>query len=183
MFEKVVAELNKAVPGAILAEIPVDEDDRLQIDRLRIKEVCRTLKTNTELDFKLLADLTCVDYLGEEERFELIYQLFSLSKKYRLRLKVRLPEEEQIDTVSDVWRVADPLEREVYDMFGVRFRGHPNLRRILLYEEFEGHPLRKDYPLKQHQPIVSLRAPIEPGEDPPYNWTRFQRRRKLEVGE
>ncbi len=187
MLKKVVAELNKAAKDCVLEEIEVPDDDRLRIDRKHIKKACQTLKNAADLDFKMLTDLTCVDYMGEDERFEVVYQLYSLSKNYRLRLKVRVPEGEKVDTVSDVWAIANALEREVWDMFGVEFAGHPNLTRILLYDQFEGHPLRKDYPLKKHQPIVPLRTPIETEDDPPYNWTPFEKRgrkhpvRKLHV--
>ncbi len=179
MLAKVVAELEKTAKDVVLGQIEAPDDDCLMIERSRIKAVCRVLKDNPACDFKLLVDLTCVDWLGQDERFEVVYQLYSITHNYRLRLKARVPEGESIDTVSDVWRGALHVEREVYDMFGVDFAGHPKLTRILMYDEFEGHALRKDYPLKKHQPRVPLRWPIEPKDDPPYNWTRFQRARKL----
>ncbi len=179
MLDKVVAALEKAAKDAVLEQIPVAEDDRLIVDAKQIKTICKALKTDAGLAFDLLVELTCVDYLGEEPRFEMIYQLYSMKNNYRLRLKARLPEGEEIDTVSDVWRVANPLEREVWDMFGVRFTGHPNLKRLLMYEEFEGHPLRKDYPLKKHQPIIPLIKPIEVQDDPPYMWTEANRQSRL----
>ncbi|RJO65180.1 MAG: NADH-quinone oxidoreductase subunit C [Myxococcales bacterium] len=181
MLDKVASILNQKAPGAVLEAIAVPEDDRLRIGRAHIRKVCEILKSDPELDFKMLTDLTAVDYLGQDERFEVVYQLYSLSKNYRLRLKVRVPENEPLDSVSAVWRVANPFEREIFDMFGVRFAGHPNLKRILMYDEFEGHPLRKDYPLKKCHPIVPLRWPIEPKDDPPYNWTTWQARRKLRL--
>lgn len=181
MLKKVLAQLDKAAKDAVLDRFESADDDSLQIDRKQLKKVCQTLKNDKELDFKLLVDLTCVDYLGDEERFEIIYQLYSLTKNYRLRLKVRIPEGEEADTVSDVWRVANVLEREVWDMFGVVFKNHPDLRRLLMYPEFEGHPLRKDYPLKKHQPIIPLLHPIITEDDPPYNWTEQQRKRKLNL--
>jgi len=88
-------------------------------------------------------------------RFVVVYHFFSLPLKHRLRLEVPLEESDPvIDSVSSLWAVADWLEREVWDMFGIRFRGHPNLKRILMYEEFVGHPLRKDYPVRQRQPLI-----------------------------
>ena len=179
MLEKVVKEIGKIAEDALIDRIESPDDDRVVIDRKYVKAVCRALKENEALDFKLLVDLTCVDYMGEDERFEVIYQLFSLSNNYRLRVKLRAPEGESIDTVSDIWRVANPLEREVYDMFGLTFDGHPKLTRILLYDGFEGHPLRKDYPLKKHQPNVPLLKPIKTEDDPPYNQTAFEKRKKM----
>jgi NADH-quinone oxidoreductase subunit C len=175
-LEKVVAKLGALVPGALLAQESFDEDDRISVARAQIRKVCAALKSDPELDFNLLVDLTCVDYIEEAERFEVIYQLFSLSHNYRLRVKARVPEGETIDTVSTVWRVANPLEREAWDMYGVVFKEHPRLTRMLMYDGFEGHPLRKDYPLKKHQPIVDLRFPIETHDDPPYNWNTYEKK-------
>ena len=87
-------------------------------------------------------------------RFAVVYHFFSLPLKHRLRIVVPVEEDEEVDSLTPLWGVADWLEREVWDMFGVRFRGHPNLKRILMYDEFEGHPLRKDYPVKKRQPLV-----------------------------
>jgi NADH-quinone oxidoreductase subunit C len=109
----------------------------------------------------MLVDLTAVDYPEREPRFEIVAHFLSLGKGHRLRLKARVGDSEgdgaEIDTVSDLWGSANWAEREVYDMFGVVFRGHPDLRRILLYPEFEGHPLRKDYPADRIQPLVPYR--------------------------
>ena len=87
-------------------------------------------------------------------RFAVVYHFFSLPLKHRLRVVVPVEENEEVDSLAPLWGVADWLEREVWDMFGVRFRGHPNLKRILMYDGFEGHPLRKDYPVKKRQPLV-----------------------------
>ena len=99
-----------------------------------------------------------IDYLGEEPRFEVVYHLYSLQHGQRLRVKARVPEEPaEIDSLAELWASANWMEREVWDLYGIRFRGHPDLRRILLYEEFEGHPLRKDYPKERRQPLVGPR--------------------------
>jgi len=117
--------------------------------------VMRTLRDDPELAFDMLTDLTCVDYLGEEPRFEMVYHLYSLAKNQRLRVKARVSEQAcEIDTLCPLWASANWMEREVWDLYGVRFTGHPDLRRILLYEEFQGHPLRKDYPKERRQPLV-----------------------------
>lgn len=108
---------------------------------------------------RLLLDLTCVDRPLETERFEMVYHLLSLDSGVRLRLKARLPAgDPAIASLTGLWKNADWLEREVYDLFGVRFAGHPDLRRLLLYDGFEGHPLRKDYPLRKRQPRLPERA-------------------------
>ena len=103
----------------------------------------------------MLSDLCAVDYLGETPRFEVVYHLYSLDKNHRLRIKARVPEDDcEIDTLVEVWPTANWLEREVWDLYGIRFRGHPDPRRLLLYEEFEGHPLRKDYAKERRQPLA-----------------------------
>ena len=100
-----------------------------------------------------------MDYLDKRTpRFEVVYHLYSLSKNHRLRVKIPVAGEDPVvDSLTPLWKGADWLEREVWDMFGIRFRGHPDLRRILLYEQFEGYPLRKDYPVNYRQPLVKER--------------------------
>ncbi len=118
----------------------------LYIAPARIAAVCGFLKE--QFDFVRLSAVTAVDRYPNEPRFEIVYQLHSLARNQRLRLKCRLPgEAPEIDSVTSVWRAADWYEREVYDLFGVAFRGHPNLKRILMPEDWQGHPLRKDYPV------------------------------------
>lgn len=109
-------------------------------------------------DYTMLLDLTCVDYLGDELRFEMVYHFFSMDRNHRLRVKARLPEKgPKIQSLTPIWKNANWLEREVYDMFGVTFAGHPYMRRLFMYDEFEGHPLRKDYPLRKRQPKIRMR--------------------------
>jgi NADH-quinone oxidoreductase subunit C len=109
-------------------------------------------------DYAVLLDLTCVDYAAGEGRFELIYHLYSLSRNVRLRLKASLPADDPaVASLVGLWKNADWLEREVFDMFGVRFEGHPYLRRLLTYEGFEGHPLRKSYPWRLAQPRIPMK--------------------------
>jgi len=118
----------------------------LYIDPEKIVQACRTLK-NLEPLVRLSA-VTCVDWYGREPRFEVVYQVHFLTGNRRLRLKCRLSgEEPEIDSVVFVWPAADWYEREIFDLFGVRFRNHPNLRRILMPEDWQGHPLRKDFPV------------------------------------
>jgi NADH-quinone oxidoreductase subunit C len=105
--------------------------------------------------------LTCVDFAAAEGRFELVYHLYSLSRNIRLRLKASVPAEApDVATLVGLWKNAEWLEREVFDMFGVRFEGHPYLRRLLTYEGFEGHPLRKSYPWRLEQPRLPLKDDV-----------------------
>ncbi len=124
----------------------------------QLLEVLRLLRDDPELAFEMLVDVTCVDYLGEEPRFEVVYHLYSLAKNHRVRLKVRVAEAApELPSAVPFYASADWMEREVFDLYGVRFHGHPDLRRILLYDGFEGHPLRKDYPKERRQPLVGPR--------------------------
>ncbi|MFQ5629750.1 MAG: NADH-quinone oxidoreductase subunit D [bacterium] len=127
------------------------------VDRNRIFEVCKFLKDDSQPKFEILMDLTAVDYLqmNRKPRFAVVYHLYSLAEKHRIRLKAFVPESDPIiQTVVPLWAGANWYEREVWDMFGIKFKGHPDLRRILMYDEFKGHPLRKDYPYAKRQPLV-----------------------------
>jgi NADH-quinone oxidoreductase subunit C len=117
----------------------------------RIDAVCRLLKEDPDLRFDFLTDLCGVDHHPATPRFEVVYHLHSLSLRYRLRLKCRVEIDQEVPTVTSVWRTANWHERETYDMYGIRFHGHPDLRRIYLWDEFDGFPLRKDYPLRGYQ--------------------------------
>jgi NADH-quinone oxidoreductase subunit C len=124
-------------------------EETLAVDPARIVEICRFLKEDPEMDFDLLLDITGTHFLEREYSYEVAYLLLSLKRRVRVRLRARLGEEGEIDTVSGVWRTANWHEREAYDLVGIRFRGHPDLRRIIMPEDFDGHPLRKDFPLEQ----------------------------------
>jgi NADH-quinone oxidoreductase subunit C len=125
------------------------------VDRGALLDVCRFLREDPAMSFDLLVDVTAVDYYGRRPRFEVVYHLASLDRGHRIRIKVGLEEDDvALPSVVSLWPGADWLERETYDMYGVRFEGHPNLKRIYLYEEFEGHPLRKDYPKEKRQPLI-----------------------------
>jgi len=119
---------------------------RIRADRLR--EVCGFLRDEPAARFDYLSDLTCVHFPLDAEPFEIVYNLYSIPRNERVRLKVRLAEGAGIDSVTAIWPAANWMEREVYDLFGVTFQDHPDLRRILLPPDWEGHPLRKDYPLE-----------------------------------
>ncbi len=120
----------------------------IRVGRARVAEVCNALKNDSQTPFDYLSDLTCVHYPDNREApFEVVYNLYSISKNERVRLKVATSGD-GVESVTSVWPTADWLEREVYDLFGVVFRNHPDLRRILLPPDWDGHPLRKDYPLE-----------------------------------
>lgn len=118
------------------------------VSKEKIVDVCRFLKEHPELKFDLLADLCGIDMYTPMKRFGVIYNLYSLKNKHRIRLKTFIEESEPtVSTVTGVWGTANWLERETYDMFGITFEGHPDLRRIYMHDEFEYYPLRKDFPL------------------------------------
>ena len=153
----VLAKLIERFGDDIVATHSDFGDDTARVKRERIVEICTYLRDDPDLLFGFAMDLTGVDYLGEEPRFEVVYHLYSLEKKHRVRIKARVPEEDPvIDSVIPVWVGMDWFEREAYDMYGILFRDHPNLKRILMYEAFEGHPLRKDYPKARRQPTVGV---------------------------
>jgi NADH-quinone oxidoreductase subunit C len=128
-----------------------------------LRELLLFLKTDELLGYTMLTDLFAIDRYGSEPRFEVIYFLNSLQLKERLVVKVRLADGELVPTVSDIWRAAEWLEREAYDMFGLRFENHPDLRRILTVEDFDGYPLRKDFPTEGFGFEIPFRVKLEEG--------------------
>jgi NADH-quinone oxidoreductase subunit C len=145
---KLMAWNSFAVEGA-----KFDRDEMtIFLERSSIREACLLLRDDADCPFNFLADLTCVDWFPSEPRFEVVYHLLSIPKKERVRLKVRLEgSSPALDSVTAVWPAANYFEREVFDLFGVRFAGHPYLRRLLMPEDWEGHPLRKDYPVEGYR--------------------------------
>ncbi len=121
-----------------------------------IVEIVRFLRDEPELRYIHLSDITATDWPDDDQRHEVIYHLYSYELCEYIRLKVRVAEGEAVPSLTELWDAANWLEREVYDMFGVQFSGHPDLRRILMWEDFEGHPLRKDYPLTYERPQFSF---------------------------
>ena len=155
-LERTVEKVREFFPGEILEVGPTRADPALVIRKDRCHEILQFLKEDPELSFDMMVDLCGVDYLKFETqpRFELVYHLYSLTHNHRLRVRVKVSEDSMsLPTVIDLWKTADWFEREAYDMFGFRFEGHPNLKRLLLFEGFEGHPLRKDYPIEKRQKI------------------------------
>jgi len=155
--KKILEVLKERFQDKIKATSAQHGDETLVIDRDSLLEIVFFLK-DKPYEYNLLLDLTCVDFIGQDPRFEMVYHLYSLAKNHRLRIKARLSEKDlSIDSLTSLWNNANWLEREVYDMFGVLFKGHPDLRRIFMYDGFEGYPLRKDYPLRKRQPRIPLR--------------------------
>jgi len=139
------------VPGALRSEVARDGETVVFVARERLLDAMRWLKATPGQEFDYLVDVTAVEFRDRERPLEVVYFLRSLQRKVDLRVKVELPASEElaVDSVWSLWRGADWLEREVFDMFGVSFRGHPDLRRILMWETYaEGYPLRKSFPLR-----------------------------------
>jgi NADH-quinone oxidoreductase subunit C len=139
-------------------------DTTAVVERRVVADLLRACRDEPALGFDVLMDLTAVDYLkypGREDgpRFEVVYHLYSVAHNHRLRVKVRVDEDDAVvPTAVPLWPIANWLEREVWDMFGIRFSGHPDPRRLLMYEQFVGHPLRKDYPINRRQPLIGPKA-------------------------
>ncbi|HEV8538905.1 MAG TPA: NADH-quinone oxidoreductase subunit C [Bacteroidota bacterium] len=148
MKEKVLEKLNVRFSEVIESVNEFRGEMTIVVKKSKIKDVCLFLRDDADLKFDSLRDVCGADYYRPDDRYEVIYNLYSISNRFRLRLKVRVDESDlRVDSVVPVWSTADWEERETYDMFGIIFNGHPDLRRIYLPEEFEYHPLRKDFPL------------------------------------
>ena len=158
--DAILARLRERVGGGVLETHDFRGDHTAVLSREAILDALDFCRDDPALAFDLLVDITAVDYLrfpGREDgpRFDVVYHLYSTAHNHRLRLKVRVEQDDAwVPTACGLWPIANWLEREVWDMFGVRFEGHPDLRRLLLYEEFVGHPLRKDYPMDRRQPLI-----------------------------
>ncbi len=139
--------------GVAVIGASFDRDEMsIQIDRANLKEACSVLRDSPDSRFNFLSDVTCVDWYPSDPRFEVIYHLLSHANKERVRLKVKLMgDDAAVESITSLWPAADFFEREIFDLFGVRFLGHPNLRRILMPEDWDGHPLRKDYPVEGYR--------------------------------
>ena len=145
LVKKLRARFNEAVTEAseFINQLSI------RVDRSRIVEVCDFLKRDTAAPFNYLSDLTCVHYPDRADApFEVVYNLYSISANTRVRLKVGTSETDGVESVTGVWPTANWMEREVFDLFGVPFKNHPDLRRLLLPPDWEGHPFRKEYPLE-----------------------------------
>jgi len=162
MSKKVIELLRAQFGEAILETHAQFGDDTAVIEPSKWREVALFLRDDPRIAMNMFIDLTAVDYFGiNDPRFEVVCHLRSVQHNHRVRIKARVGEEDgsgaEVDSLVSVWKGANWFEREAYDMFGVVFRGHPDLRRILMYPEFVGHPLRKDYPADKIQPLVPFR--------------------------
>jgi len=158
MSKKVIKRLKSEFGDAILATSDFRGDFEARVAKKTWKKVALFLRD--ELQMNHIIDITAVDYPEREPelpRFEMKLIVRSMSTNDRVRIAAHLADGEKIDSLTDVWRGANWAEREIFDMFGISFNGHPDQRRILMYEEFEGHPLRKDYPIGKAQPLVPYR--------------------------
>ena len=189
MSKKVLERLKAQFGDRILETSSRFGDDEAIVGRKDWLEVARFLRDDPECNMDHFVDLTCVDYPLRTEtlpRFDVVLLVRSFAKKHRVRLKTRAGEGESVPSVVPVWVGANWAEREAFDMFGVVFEGHPDPRRILLYEEFVGYPLRKDYPIEKTQPLVPYRdvedidklPPFGPDEGSP--WSRIDWQARLE---
>jgi len=157
-----IEALNRAkelLGAAVVSTHSYRGDDTVVVDGANVGKALKTLRDDPEVAMSFLSDLTAVDYFGREPRFEVVYHLRSFKTGARLRVKALVAEPEDgsspsCDSAVELWASANWFEREVWDLYGIKFRGHPDLRRILMYEEFVGHPLRKDYPKEKRQPLV-----------------------------
>ena len=151
----------RAVPGAAATEYSSTGVPSVEVAPSSIIEVLRFLRDDPGHAYTALIDITAVDHAAGEGAFHVVYVLRSPKHRAKLIVKTRVPADDpRVPSATGLWKAADWAEREVWDMFGVRFDGHPNLRRILMYEPFEGHPLRKSYAYDRRQPLVEERDPI-----------------------
>src|SRR6266576_1108006 len=157
---EIVDELGQRFGASIVETHDQHGAPTVVVARDALLALLRHCNAASALAFDMLTDLTAVDYLkypGREDgpRFEVVYHLYSLAHNHRVRINTRVDEDDAVvPSAVGLWPSANWFEREVWDMFGVRFSGHPNLMRLLLYEEFVGHPLRKDYPIDRRQPLI-----------------------------
>lgn len=127
-----------------------------------IAEILSELKTDPVYNFQMFMDLTAVDWLKRQPRFDLVYHLYSVEHNHRLRIKVPVADGQSVPSATGMWSIADWMEREMWDLYGIKFSGHPNLKRILMYDEFKGHPLRKDFDYDNRQPLIEDTWPSKP---------------------
>ena len=158
----IIDSLTPLVPGASFEAAPSVDFATVYVPVEHVVATCQALRDS--LNFEVLTEVTCADYLPRAPRYEVVYHLLSVSKRLRLRLKVRVTADGSVPTVQGVYPGAGWLEREVWDMFGIVFDGHPDLRRLLMPEDWEGHPQRKDYPV-QIQKVAQTYAPLEVTEE------------------
>ncbi|MCB9666932.1 MAG: NADH-quinone oxidoreductase subunit C [Myxococcales bacterium] len=188
MSERIIARARAQFGARILSSDAFRGDDEITVASADWRSVAEFLRDDPGCAMNQFIDLTASDYperVPMLPRFDVLVMLRSLSGGDRIRVKSRVAEGDAIDSLQDLWRGANWAEREVYDMFGIRFDGHPDLRRILLYDEFIGYPLRKDYPIDLTQPLIPYREGVGTGKLPPFGkeegqpWNRIDWNRRL----
>jgi len=147
----ILARLKNKIPQSVVEVSEFRGELTVVVKREHIVPVCAFLRDDPELSFDFLSDLTAVDRLGRKPRFDVVYHSYSISRNHRIRLKVGVDEDQSVESVTSVWSGANWFEREVFDMFGINFENHPDLKRILMPDDWEGHPLRKDFPLTREE--------------------------------
>jgi NADH-quinone oxidoreductase subunit C len=159
--KEIYARLEQRFPGKVSGFKGDVPEPYLSVDPQTVVEICRFLRDEPDLKFEVLSDLTALDF-PKEEKIQVVYHLYSYAHRHQIVLKVDLPREApRVSTMEGVWKVANWFEREVFDLFGVVFEGHSDLRRILLPEDWVGHPLRKDYvEQEEYDGISTERAPL-----------------------
>ena len=188
MSKKVIDRLESVFGARILAKSDFRGDDEAIVAPADWLEVARFLRDDEECAMSHYLDMTATDYPVREDlpRFDVLLFVRSASKNHRVRLKTRVADGQALDSLFPVWAGASWSEREIFDMFGITFTGHPDLRRILMYPEFEGHPLRKDYPIEKTQPLVPYREVEGIDKLPPFGpdmgqpWSRVSWGERLE---
>jgi len=141
-------KLQENFPASILGVRHFRGEVTVTVPKQELLQICQYLYSNPDLEYHWLTDLCGLDFFPQKPRFEVVYLLYSVKNNERLRLKAKVGERESVSSVESIWKAANWLEREVYDLFGIPFENHPDLRRILLWDGFEGHPLRKDFPVE-----------------------------------
>jgi NADH-quinone oxidoreductase subunit C len=164
-----IVALQAAVPGGVEHVSFYVGDWSIIVSAQKLLEVGRHLRDTPEGAFDFLSDVTATDWPPRPQRFDVVYCLYSTSLRHRVRMKVRAAESEPVTSVTSIWPAANWLEREVYDLFGVNFTGHPNRRRILMPDDWQGHPQRKDYPLE---------GPGELLMENPLDWLKLRQARE-----
>ncbi len=142
----VIDKIKEKFGDAIVDSHSFRGDDTIVVKKESLKEICTFLKEDKDCVFDYLLDVCGADYMPREPRFEVVYHMHSISKKHRMRVKTQVADGEKVDSVTSIWGTADWTERETYDMYGIEFEGHPNMKRIYMDDDWKGHPLRKDYP-------------------------------------
>ncbi len=190
MSQLLVDVVRERFGSAVLESHAQHGDETIVVHPANWKEVARFLRDEPRAQMNMLVDLTAVDYPEREPRFEVVAHYLSLQKGHRLRVKARIGDADgddaEIDSLADLWGSANWMEREAWDMFGINFLGHPDLRRILMYPEFEGHPLRRDYPADKIQPLVPYREVDNIEKLPPFGAEEgmsFGRQTHIQSGE